>query len=237
MISPTGIWSEEEAIAKNYPHSERLCFRLIFELFDRNKWVIDLGCGDGYYLNKLWDAGFRNICGIDGYQGNKSPLVEIADLTKELEILMNTRGQVLSLEVGEHIPQQYEQIFIDNLCRHCDSRMVISWAIEGQGGIGHVNCRNNYYVIDQIEKRGFEFNAERTHYLRADIEIEVSYFRNTLLVFDKRCKHQFNSAVVLDLNQDPRCIHCGWWLSKIIQSERITLEIDEDKKHFTAKKI
>lgn len=186
MIGPTGIWSDQEAKPENYPHSELLCFKLIFEVFDKEYFILDLGCGDGYYLNRFWQAGFRKLVGCDGYflmtDFPRFPFLQ-KDLSEPCDLKI--RGQVLSLEVGEHIPAQFEQIFINNICFNCHSRLVISWAVPGQEGIGHVNCRDNAYVIDQIEKRGFKFNPELTLYLRADIEVGVSYFRNTLMVFDK----------------------------------------------------
>jgi hypothetical protein len=207
MISETGIWSEEEAVPINYPHSELLCIRL-YKVFSNLSWLYDFGCGDGYYLRNLWKMGFRKILGIDGLitPFHREDYFLRQDLSQPYSVNINGEillraifgaeggdlknvylnpGQVLSLEVGEHIPQQYEQIFIDNLCHNCNSRMVISWAIEGQGGIGHVNCRNNSYVINEIEKRGFEFNIDLTSYIRRDIEIGVSYFRNSLMVFDR----------------------------------------------------
>lgn len=193
MIGPTGIWTADEAKPENYPHSELLCFKLIFEVFtDRKKWVLDFGCGDGYYLRRFTEARHPWVMGFDGCAVNKPANFEIyqIDLTTrglncERRFPMSN-GYVLSLEVGEHIPQEFEENFIDNLCRHCNSRMVISWAIPGQEGIGHVNCRTNAHVIEQFEERGFKFNAKLSLYLRADIETGVSYFKNTLMVFDKQ---------------------------------------------------
>lgn len=198
MIGPTGIWSHEHAAPENYPHSELLCFKLIFSIFTKGIPIIDFGCGDSFYLYHLDRAGYWQLTGIEGnaicrdvawfrhqvsLKRSAQYLLQIHDLTVPYKA--RPAGQVLSLEVGEHIPQQYEQIFIDNLCNNCNSRMVISWAIPGQKGIGHVNCRTNAYVIEQIESRGFKFNAKLSLYLRADIEIGVSYFKNTLMVFDK----------------------------------------------------
>jgi hypothetical protein len=40
----------------------------------------------------------------------------------------------------------------------------------------------------------------------------------------KPCDHLFKSAEVLDLNADPRCIHCGYFLSLIAVQESIKLE-------------
>lgn len=32
------------------------------------------------------------------------------------------------------------------------------------------------------------------------------------------CVHQFPEKEFLDFNEDPRCIHCGYWHSKIMKT-------------------
>lgn len=191
MISNTGVWTAVEAKQSGYPKSETLAKRLC-DVFEKNKWVIDFGCGDGYYIHHLHFNNRFKVIGVDGYIHKKgkylnpfpTDFIQEYDLT-EVDYDTRDRGQVLCLEVGEHIPVEHEQTFIDNICRHCTSRLVLSWAIEGQPGIGHVNCRNNDYIIDQITRRGFVFNEDITQYLRNDIELHNRYFKDTLMVFDK----------------------------------------------------
>ena len=45
----------------------------------------------------------------------------------------------MSLEVGEHLPKEFEDIFINNLDNNNNYGIVLSWAIKGQGGYGHYN--------------------------------------------------------------------------------------------------
>jgi hypothetical protein len=182
MIGSTGIWSAAEAKPEHFPVSPKLARNLDI-ILAKHKLVIDFGCGNGFYLKALKQSGFDMLIGIDGYNSTKSDFIFEADLSKPRNFAF--RGQVISLEVGEHIPVKYEQIFLDNVCRHCESRLIISWAVIGQNGIGHVNCRSNDYIINCIAERGFTFNKEVTQFLRNDIENHVSYFRNTLMVFDK----------------------------------------------------
>ncbi|XP_023342126.1 uncharacterized protein LOC111711894 isoform X3 [Eurytemora carolleeae] len=72
---------------------------------------------------------------------------------------------VISIEVGEHIPSQYQLAYIDNLIRvsifDTDNliRMskigiILSWAVPGQGGQGHVNEKSNKAVVKLFEDRG-----------------------------------------------------------------------------------
>jgi hypothetical protein len=90
---------------------------------------------------------------------------------------------VLCLEVAEHIHRRFEATLLDNVDRYCSRMVVISWAIPGQRGRGHVNCRPNSYVFEQFRGRGFELLPEMTFALREAAEDDVRYFRNTLLVF------------------------------------------------------
>jgi tryptophanyl-tRNA synthetase len=90
---------------------------------------------------------------------------------------------VLSLEVGEHIPAQYEQTFIDNLINSSREYIVLSWAVENQPGIGHVNCRNNDFVISEFQKRGLDYSKGSSEYLRE--HSTLPWFKNTLMVFIK----------------------------------------------------
>jgi len=91
---------------------------------------------------------------------------------------------VLSLEVGEHIPAEFEQQFIDNICKHAKKHLAISWAIEGQGGSGHVNCKNNNYIISKVEDRGFKFNFNDSEKIRK-AATNASWFGYTIMVFDR----------------------------------------------------
>jgi hypothetical protein len=54
--------------------------------------------------------------------------------------------------VAEHIPPEYESIFIENLISCNRKGIILSWAIPGQGGHGHFNEKPNDYVIDLITK-------------------------------------------------------------------------------------
>ncbi|KAG7156863.1 hypothetical protein Hamer_G024104 [Homarus americanus] len=113
---------------------------------------------------KSWQAG--NIGVVD--------LMIPVDLGRKFDWIM-------SLEVGEHIPKAGEKNFIDNLVKHACVGVVLSWAVPGQGGHSHVNCRTNDYVKDQMAKRGLESDQETEYKLRGPVELD--YFKNTLMVF------------------------------------------------------
>jgi len=150
--------------------------------------IIDIGCGNGYYTKYLNLYPLHCV----GYDGNPNTekitdnLCKVADFT--VRQILGKRDWVLSLEVGEHIPSEFEDIFIDNLDKHNKEGMVISWAIEGQGGDGHVNCHNNDYVTNKICKLGYKLDINNTQFLRNSASAYPFtgwWFTSTIFVFRK----------------------------------------------------
>jgi tryptophanyl-tRNA synthetase len=90
---------------------------------------------------------------------------------------------VISIEVGEHIPKDFEQTFIDNITKSATKNIILSWAIVGQGGNGHINCQNNDYIISEVTKRGWNFEAETT--LSARNKMPDIWIKNTVMFFNK----------------------------------------------------
>lgn len=160
-----------------------------FLLREGCKSCIDLGCGTGYYTNVI------NICGIPciGVDGN--PLTKllagedfyIADLT-EYHYFGNF-DWVISLEVGEHIPSEFEDAYLSNIEQSANKGVIISWATPGQGGDGHVNCKTNLEVIQKFKTMGFEYQPFSTSKLRQQTSEypRVGYwFKQTLMVFKRK---------------------------------------------------
>jgi ubiquinone/menaquinone biosynthesis C-methylase UbiE len=75
--------------------------------------ILDIGCGDGYYLHLLSNLGTFKLTGTDydksGLEraqknlGKKIPLVQ-GDLMKKLPFKNNTFDKVVMSEVAEHLP-------------------------------------------------------------------------------------------------------------------------------------
>ena len=88
-----------------------------------------------------------------------------------------------SLEVGEHLPPQYETTFIENLVNHSKKGIALSWAVKGQGGTGHFNEQDNQYVIDKIISYGYTYDEENSNQLRESCSLW--WFRKTVMIFRK----------------------------------------------------
>ncbi len=90
---------------------------------------------------------------------------------------------MLCLEVAEHLPSAAEPQLLESIDAYCHSVLFVSWAIPGQKGTGHINCRPNSYVHERFQSLGFELWPAATFALREAAEEHVRYFRNSLLAF------------------------------------------------------
>jgi SAM-dependent methyltransferase len=184
IINDLGYW--ETTDGTGHIHDRSLANALTQYLLEIDTTtVVDFGCGLGDYARAFKFAGLK----VEAYDGNPNTEAisegtgKVLDLSKPF-YLGKKFDVVMSLEVGEHIPAEFEDQFIDNITKHAKKHLIISWAVEGQGGSGHVNCKNNDYIIEQVVDRGFKYNAEASEALRKSAT-NASWFSYTLLVFDK----------------------------------------------------
>lgn len=177
-----GIWNQWQA--DTYHQSSPKLAMFIQSTLHQSERVIDFGCGNAYYIGHLSNFGWE-CTGVEGHQliNFLHNNVLIKDLTKPIDL--GFKGAVISLEVGEHIAKEFEQVFLDTITNHCDSTLFLSWALPAQPGIGHVNCQPQEYIISEIERRGFKLHKGLTSIGRDMIDDNCDWFRRTLLIFDK----------------------------------------------------
>ncbi|KAF4656532.1 hypothetical protein FOL47_008889 [Perkinsus chesapeaki] len=123
-------------------HLDKGLLRTLLRLLPKDSSLCDFGALDGRYATWLNDTGLIKAFAIDGVRGISeltNGAVTEADLTTSNLKLWTTFDCVLSLEVAEHIPKQYEGVFLDNLGRHAQRCLIISWALPDSLGEGHVN--------------------------------------------------------------------------------------------------
>lgn len=153
-----------------------------FFLSERATHVVDFGCGPGDYVARLNAMGLH----CEGYDGNPdTPEITqrtcaVVDLSEPFD-LKKKFDWVLSLEVGEHLPQQFETIFIENLIRHAKKGIVLSWAVAGQPGYGHFNTQNNDYIKQRFPAYGLVNDVTAEKLLRGSAS--VHWFPGTIMVF------------------------------------------------------
>jgi cyclopropane fatty-acyl-phospholipid synthase-like methyltransferase len=183
-INEVGFW--ETTDQTGHVHDLSIAASLCKYLADKQaKTVVDFGCGLGDYakLFKEWDYKVEAYDGNPNTETLSGKIGKVLDLSKPF-YLGKKFDVVMSLEVGEHIPKEFEEQFIDNITKHAKKHLIISWAVEGQGGDGHVNCANNDYIIGQIVDRGFKHNGKDSQTIR-NAATNASWFGYTIMVFDK----------------------------------------------------
>lgn len=186
-MKSTGTFTLKQAMTE-HRFSPRLANELT-RILPINRYITDFGCGKGQYMAVLKENGFKCM-GIEGTSEireiAKFDNIRIHDLTEPI-LFSIKEGTGICLEVLEHIPVEFEATAINNITRACTGKLILSWAVEGQGGCGHVNERNADYVIDRIEREGFEFDEKLTERLREAAGKDLWWFKKSIYVFD-RCR-------------------------------------------------
>jgi SAM-dependent methyltransferase len=201
-ISDTGAWRTNIAPHHHGASQELAHWIVNYLAADKNQQIHDLGCGPGEYLLKLREAGFTQLTGYEADPPSFKVFDPIIahDLTKPLR--PQERGTVICLEVGEHIPASYESALLDNMIACCYDKIILSWAVRGQGGHGHVNCLDNHEVVAKLTSRGFTYLADDSRRARNAIAADSStpWFRNTIMIFSRKTSpaHVKPALVVVD---------------------------------------
>jgi hypothetical protein len=150
--------------------------------------VIDIGCGIGTWL-KVWLDNGVEVHGADGNYVNRSQLL----IDHKNFMPMNLRSPtpinktfdlVESLEVAEHLPEDYSDRFVDFLCS-LSSMVLFSAAIPYQGGTDHVNEQWPEYWAEKFKKRDM---------------VCVDIIRNEVWN-DKRCAYYYAQNTFLYVKQ------------------------------------
>ena len=134
--------------------------------------AIDVGCGNGFLLERFHDAGKR-IAGVDispdvpvllGKRLNGA--VRVADFGAAV----GTFDLACCVEVAEHIAPERSLSLVETLTRVARSWIYFSAAPEGQAGRGHINCRPHRDWVGWFEVRGWQLDGPSTERLREHLE-------------------------------------------------------------------
>jgi SAM-dependent methyltransferase len=119
--------------------------------------AIDIGCGNGVWLNELKKLGVEDVTGVDGPH-IKNPFDPgkfiVADLRETYPEFTQKFDVCLCLEVAEHLPPEKAESFVDYLAT-ASNVIIFGAAIPGQGGHGHLNCQWQGYWVEKFRRRGF----------------------------------------------------------------------------------
>ena len=182
-----GIWPLETA-RTSHVNCRNLSDWFVHNL-DKKIPVYDIGCGRGFYVDEMVKSEFKSVTGFEGTPNIHS--IAICDpkylIVKDITTPINvkTQGTVICLEVMEHIWQADSDYVLTNIRNLCLQDLILSWALPGQGGTGHVNERDSNYVIPLLKKYGFVLHDENTLRIRDRAGQEINYFGQSLYVFRK----------------------------------------------------
>ena len=159
----TGAFSAAFAQKKEWKLDPDLWRALLAVLPDTRQRIVDLGAGAGTYVTALAEQGHfcAGVDGIENIEQISGGAVRHYDLTKRLT--WNPRAEwALCIEVGEHIPAQFESTFLENLADASTDGLIVSWAYPGQRGRDHINCREESWVRREMGLRGWSVDEART---------------------------------------------------------------------------
>lgn len=180
----------QEYLIEHADKSAEKMMPLVMELF-HPKSIVDFGCGMGNFLAKgkkiMGPEG--KILGLDGEYVERN-LLQIDAVTEfmavDLTQKINLPGKfdmAISLEVGEHLEEQYADQFIENIVNASDI-ILFSAALPGQYGVHHVNEQYISYWINKFEKYDYTCHDIIRPQIWWDKEIDLDYRQNTV-VFTK----------------------------------------------------
>lgn len=184
-MKSTGIWDLKTALSHGGHKHDKGLLDEILKLYSPTR-IADLGCGDGWYCKQIKNS-YKNII-VYGFEGSFDMVKhgvyeEIFNMDlSEPQTIGDKYDLVLCLEVGEHIPKEFEQNFLDNVKNFSSKDLILSWALPKQGGRGHVNELPLDYVKTEMIKRGFIVNEEKTQSLRSAATLK--WLKNTVVAYE-----------------------------------------------------
>lgn len=179
-----GGWCKTSSMEDGGQHMTDLPLARGLSEFLKNKTVGSFGDGPGAYKREI--LKMEQVKLYDAYDGapfceeTSKSMVKFMDLTVP-QYGIPMYDWILSLEVAEHIPKEYEPVYIDNLVRHSKEGIIMSWAVPGQGGLAHINNRPFSYVANLLKFHGFRHDNVTSEKLK--LKSSFQWLRDNVNVF------------------------------------------------------
>jgi hypothetical protein len=185
---PTGIWpGTGRDVRWSQFHDPRLAEEMS-KLFSETKIesVWDFGCGPDKYSKVFTQRGIIS----SGLDGNPQVMelsrasAAVQDLTVPFQ--NEVRDCVISIEVGAKIPPEHADQFLANINAHATKMAIISWPVPGQKGPNQRNRQHNEYVVEKMDKLGWELDLAVTARLRGSGHPIYYWTQDTLMAFRRK---------------------------------------------------
>jgi len=194
---------------ENSPYFSRYLERLakmLTKKYDlKNKNVLEIGCGKGYFLKPLYDQGIKSIKGFDPSYINFNPLIDKL-VIKQYFNIKNIKRKIdfiVCRHTLEHIPNPKEFIFSVTKCLKSKGTMYfefpdLKWIIKNKTFFDFFYEHCNYFSRSSILALfgQFGFKNIRFHY-----GLKGQYFRLEISHFPKR-KYNFQPINLIQLPQE-----------------------------------
>jgi hypothetical protein len=188
-------------------HSAEIVLPHIVKLINP-KSVIDIGCGIGTWISFFKDKNIEKFIGVDGDYVDRNQLLIPKenfiphDLTKPFKH-EEKYDLVISLEVAEHIEEQFSDIFIDTLTGLGDV-VLFSAAIPWQRALTHVNEQWQEYWAAKFKKRGYLAVDCIRKKVWQEPDIEIWYAQNIIVYATKEALDKYPLLKSeYEINKDP----------------------------------
>jgi SAM-dependent methyltransferase len=186
--NPLVRYSFDRAARRNAPKMAEA----VLQEFPNIKTLADVGCGGGIFAAEFQGNGLR-VVGCEysaaSRKAAKKRGVEIHpfDVSVSQKPLPGSPFQaVMTLEVGEHIPDPLADAFVQYLIKTGDL-IIFTAALPGQGGHGHINEQPKSYWAERFSKFGFTLDESATARLANRLRSlqTFPYLFNNLQIFRK----------------------------------------------------
>ena len=135
-----------------------------------DKSLASFGEGSGMYVRRMREVDL--LSRIDAFDAAPFVNETTRGRVQFLDLSVPNYGLplydwIMSIETAEHIPAIYEHAYLDNIARHAREGVIMSWAVPGQPGVSHVNCRPFEYVKQKMAEIGFRHDEQASTHFKA----------------------------------------------------------------------
>ncbi len=173
-----------------YVASARTITKVLYDNFHPQR-LIDIGCGCGVYSHLFAQKGVQ-VVALDGVRPPPDcgfgVDIQIRDLTEPVENEWGDFDLALCLDVGEHIPVEQSNTFLENITRFADT-LLLSCAPPNQGGTHHVNEQPKRYWVKRLAEHGFDYHRGQTGVLCEtfkQVRTELMWMWEQISVYHRR---------------------------------------------------
>lgn len=143
--------------------------------------AIDVGSGSGDIARAVAANAGIYVLGVDGnphtttgnlehFEGGGQAEFRRLDLIQPFPRDFQRFDWAMSFAVAEHVPFQYEHVFLGNLHRVSRAGLLLVWDDRSSTGTGHVNSRDESEVLRIFETLGYSLDTAASAEIRRNAQ-------------------------------------------------------------------